>query len=379
MKKAQVIAVTSQDGARLCVALGVARLDIDTAPRAFRELDALLQGKVKECRLDLSVVTEFTPAGISLFPALAERCAERSIVVEWEHVPAALDVALKRQEGLRNSPRPSAHSIFDVAASLGYIGGLSMDLGRLTRETVAFLGELAAAMWQAITAPHRIRWRETFYYMDVCGSDALPISALICFLMGLILGVQGALQLQKYGADIFLADGVGLSIVKELGPLMVAMICTGRAGSAFAAEIGTMKVGEEIDALTTMGLVPSRFLVVPKLIAMVVVMPLLTLFGDVVGIIGGMTVAYVKLDIPIISYINRTLLVITPAHLAESIVKSLAFAVIITVVGCLRGFQAKNDAQGVGRAATSAVVTSIFLIIIADTIITFLFNDLVYR
>ncbi len=379
MRKAQVIAVTSREGRRLEAALGLARLDIDTAPVAFREMIRLLREDVRECRLDLSDVAAFTPPGLSLFPALREHAVQHGIDLAWENASPELELALKRQEGLRNAPRHHHHSLFDVTASLGYLGGLSLDYGRLTRETVSFIGELAAALWQAIIAPHRIRWRETFYYMDMCGSDALPISTVICYLMGLILGIQGALQLQQYGADIFLADGVGLSIVKELGPLMVAMICTGRAGSAFAAEIGTMKVGDEIDALTTMGLVPSRFLVIPKLLAMVIVMPLLTVFGNVVGIFGGMSVAYFKLDIPVFSYIHRTLHAVSAANLGESLTKSVVFAVIIALTGCLRGFQADRDAQGVGRAATSAVVVAIFLVVVADAAITFLFNELVYR
>jgi phospholipid/cholesterol/gamma-HCH transport system permease protein len=211
--------------------------------------------------------------------------------------------------------------------------------------------------------------------MDMCGADALPIISVICFLMGLILGFQGALQLQKIGTDIFLADGVGLSIIKELGPLMVAMIATGRAGSAFAAEIGTMKVGEEISAMTTFGFVPSRFLFVPKLIAMVTVMPILTIFGDFIGITGGLAVGYFKLGIPVTPYINRTIYALQNIHLAESLAKSVVFAILITVVGCVKGFESDEDAQGVGRAATSAVVTSIFLIVVADTLLTVLFSS----
>lgn len=379
MLKNQATLVTGHTASRLEVSLKVTRLDLATAPQAFRELIARLSDRnLTTCRLDLATVAEFTPPGLSLFPALVEHCTERGIQVELAGGIPELTAALARQASLHEAPQAGIGP-FSVSASLDYLGGIGLDFGRMTRETIAFIGELAAAIGQAIRAPHRIRWRETFYYMDMCGSDALPISTMICYLMGLILGMQGAVQLQKYGGDIFLADGVGLSIVKELGPLMVAMICTGRAGSAFAAEIGTMKAGEEIDALTTMGLVPSRFLVIPKLIALVTVMPLLTLFGDVVGIFGGLTVAYVQLDIPVASYINRTLAAVTAANLGESMVKSVVFAVVIALVGCLRGFQAKNDAQGVGRAATSAVVTAIFLLVIADTLITFLFNDLVYH
>jgi phospholipid/cholesterol/gamma-HCH transport system permease protein len=159
---------------------------------------------------------------------------------------------------------------------------------------------------------------------------------------------------------------------------MVAMIATGRAGSAFAAEIGTMKVSEEIDAMQTMGFIPCRFLVVPKLIAMVVVMPVLTLYGNIAGILGGMVVGCVKLGLPVVTYYNRTMLAIKPMYLIEGLSKSAVFALLIAVMGCMRGFEAQSDAQGVGRSATSAVVSSIFLVIVADSVLTILYNTVVY-
>jgi len=245
-------------------------------------------------------------------------------------------------------------------------------------DLLSFTGELTYCIVQAVKNPRKIRWKETLYYMDMCGSDALPIVGIICFLMGLILGFQTAVQMHKYGGDIYTADLVAYSITKELGALMVAMIATGRAGSAFAAEIGTMKVSEEIDAMETMGFVPFRFLVVPKIIAMVVVIPILTIFGDIAGIFGGFIVGTTNLDIPAITYFNRTIQVLTVMSLVQGIVKSAVFAFIIGCVGCMRGFQSSCDAQGVGRSATSAVVTSIFLVVVADAFLTFLFTSMGY-
>ncbi len=242
------------------------------------------------------------------------------------------------------------------------------------KETIIFFGEFFLAIMVALKSPRKIRWKDSFYYMELCGSSALPIVCLICFSMGLIMGFQGAMQLHKYGGDIFLADAVGIAIVLELGPLMVAMIAIGRAGSAFAAEIGTMKSAEEIDAMITMGFVPSRFLIIPKLIAMLIVIPILTVFGDVAGIIGGMTIGVFKLGLPVEAYFNRTLVAVNNVYFLEGLIKSVVFSVIITAVGCMKGFEAKRDAQGVGRAATSAVVTGIFLVIVADTLLTVLFT-----
>ncbi len=238
---------------------------------------------------------------------------------------------------------------------------------------VGFMGELVSAIGSAIRHPRRVKWRETFYYMDVSGSDALPIICLMGFLIGLILAFQAVMQLQRFGIDEYVVDLVGVTIVRELGPLMVAVIIAGRSGSAFAAEIGTMKVSEEIDAMVTMGLVPSRFVIIPKVLAMLIIMPLLTIFADIAGVIGGMSVTYFDLGISIAQAYYRTIEVITPMGLTQGIVKSLVFAVIISAIGCMRGFQAKSDAQSVGRAATSAVVSAVFLIVVADAVVTAIF------
>ncbi|OGV38405.1 MAG: hypothetical protein A2020_15215 [Lentisphaerae bacterium GWF2_45_14] len=262
--------------------------------------------------------------------------------------------------------------------ALIHLADATLKFGKDCTDLLSFTGELADCLYHAVKNPKKIRWRETLYYMDMCGSDALPIVGAICFLMGLILGFQTAVQMAKYGGDIYTADLVAYSITKELGALMVAMIATGRAGSAFAAEIGTMKVSEEIDAMATMGFVPFRFLVVPKIIAMVTVIPILTVFGDIAGIFGGFIVGTLKLGIPAITYFNRTIEVLTAMAFVQGIVKSAVFALIIGCVGCMRGFQSSCDAQGVGRSATSAVVTSIFMVVIADAVLTFLFTSLGY-
>ncbi len=246
------------------------------------------------------------------------------------------------------------------------------------RSLAAFTGETTSSILETCRKPRNIRWRETLYYMNVCGADALPVSALICFLMGLILGYQGAVQMHKYGADNFLPALVGCSVVRELGPLMVAVIATGRVGSAFAAEIATMKATEELNAMKTMGFSLWRFLVIPKLIAMVCMVPLLTIFGDLLGILGGMLIGVTNLGIPLESYYNSTVYWVPPRFFMESLLKSVVFAVIITNVCCMRGFEATEDALGVGRATTSSVVTSIVILILADTLMARMFNYLFY-
>ncbi len=258
------------------------------------------------------------------------------------------------------------------------IGIASASVFRDMIEMVCFVGDLSKVSWRVLRKPSQLRWKETLYYMDMCGSQAVPIVLMICFLMGVILGFQAAVQMRKFGTELYVADLVGFSILKELGPLMVAMIATGRAGSAFAAEIGTMKVNDEISALETMGFAPSRFLVIPKMLAMVIVSPVLTVFGDVIGIVGGFVVGTTMLGLPLMAYYNRTVEVLYPMVFMLGMVKSVVFALIIAVIGCLRGFQAECNAQGVGRATTSAVVTSIFLIVIADAVLTIIFSLMGY-
>ncbi|MBO5724260.1 MAG: ABC transporter permease [Lentisphaeria bacterium] len=246
------------------------------------------------------------------------------------------------------------------------------------RNFVFFTGELLYSLGQAIRHPGKIRWADTLRCMNICGADGLPITFLICYLAGIIIGYQAAVQMQKYGADSFLPGLVGCTMARELAPLLVAVIATGRCGSAFAAEIGTMKVYEEIDAMRTMGLNPCRFLVIPKILAMIAMIPLLTVFGDLAGVLGGLTVGRTQLGMPLEVYMQTTFIWIKYKYFLEGIFKSVIFGIIITVVGCFRGFQTGSDAAAVGKATTQAVVSSILTIIITDAILAHLFNTIFF-
>jgi len=209
--------------------------------------------------------------------------------------------------------------------------------------------------------------------MDMCGTDALPIVLLLCLLIGLIMAYQSAFYLHKYGADIELTVLMGVGVCKELAALMVAIISTGRAGSAFAAEIGTMKINDEINALTTMGLSPIRFLVIPKMIAMIIVSPILTVFGMYAALVGGLIIGTVYLEIPAENYIQVSIDYLRPVWVYEGMVKGLVYGILIAGVGCVKGLESENDAKGVGKSTTSAVVNSIFWIVISNAIITYIF------
>ncbi len=233
-----------------------------------------------------------------------------------------------------------------------------------------FLGEVSLSILNAIRRPTKIRWRETLYYLELCGVKSVAIVIVICFLLGCILAFQGALQLKQFGTEIFIVDLVGFSVLQELGPFMVAIIATGRAGSAFAAEIGTMIVDEEVYALSTMGISVPRFLVIPKLIALMISLPILSAIGDIAAIFGGFFIGVTYANIPMAAYLSRTISVLDISSFTFGISKSIVFAIIIALIGCYKGLQSSMDAQGVGRSATSAVVTSIFAIVISDAIMT---------
>lgn len=239
---------------------------------------------------------------------------------------------------------------------------------------LSFIGETAIVLLRALLQPGRIRWRPILHNLQTAGFEALPIVGLLSFLMGLVIAYQGADQLQRFGANIFIADLVGLSMLRELSPLLTAIIVAGRSGSAYAAQIGTMKVTEEIDALRTIGVAPAELLVLPKLIALIIALPLLTVFADLSGLLGGMIMARSKLDVSFDVFIARLGDAIHLSSFLTGIGKAPIFAAIIALVGCYQGFQVSGSADSVGRQTTVSVVQGIFLVILADALFSIVFN-----
>jgi phospholipid/cholesterol/gamma-HCH transport system permease protein len=232
----------------------------------------------------------------------------------------------------------------------------------------SFIGSICLSLIYVCSHPKSLRTDDTFSSMEKVGVDALPIVSLISFLLGLIMAFMSSVQLQQFGANIYVASLVSLSMVRELGPIMTAIIVAGRSGSAFAAEIGTMKISDEVDALFTMGFNPTRFLVVPKIVASVITVPLLTLFSDLFAIMGGLVVGIFMLDLTANAYMAQTLKTLSLFDVFWGFLKAAVFALLIAGIGCLRGFQVRGGAAEVGQATTSAVVSSIFLIILADAV-----------
>ena len=247
---------------------------------------------------------------------------------------------------------------------------------RHLREMVQFVGECVLATARLVRQPQKFRMRDCLYEMQQCGAMALPIAGLIAFLVGVTLAYTGAIILRQFGADIWVADLIGLSMTREMGAVMTGIVLAGRTGAAFAAELGNMKAGEEIDALVTLGIRPVDFLVIPRMVALVVMMPLLTLYANALGIIGGMTIARFLLDIQPRAYWVEMLTIVDTSDLMTGLIKAVTFGAMVALSGCLRGLQADRSASGVGRAATSSVVTSILLIVIADALFAVIFNIL---
>jgi phospholipid/cholesterol/gamma-HCH transport system permease protein len=234
--------------------------------------------------------------------------------------------------------------------------------------TFSFIGSVCLSLIHVILHPRSLRLDDTFLSMKKVGVDALPIVGLISFLLGLIMAFMSSVQLQQFGANIYVASLVSLAMVRELGPIMTAIIVAGRSGSAFAAEIGTMKISDEVDALFTMGFDPTRFLVVPKIVASIITVPILTLFSDLFAIMGGLVVGVLMLDLTTNAYMAQTLKTLTLFDVFWGFLKAAVFALLIAGIGCLRGFQVRGGAAEVGQATTSAVVSSIFLIILTDAV-----------
>jgi phospholipid/cholesterol/gamma-HCH transport system permease protein len=252
------------------------------------------------------------------------------------------------------------------------VGRGAADFASDLRSVIVYMGELSVFASRALLRPRTLRVRDLFHVAEKAGIDATPIIVLVGFLLGLILAFQSAIPMRRFGAEVFVADLLAISLTRVLAGLMTAILLTARSGSAFAAEIGTMKVNEEIDALTTMGLEPVRFLVVPRVLAAVAVVPVLTMINLFAGLAGG-AVMFSTLGFPMVTYLNRVAASVTMGDLAQGLLKSAVFGVVVAAVGCLRGLRAGTGAGAVGESATSAVVSGIVLIAVLEGIFSVVF------
>jgi len=342
------------------------RLDSYTTGEVWKDaILALEHSSPKKIIVDASGINYCDGSGIALFVKLREHQEKtggkfevQGLSSEFQHL---LDLFPPEEFQEPEVEKPKAASLPEE------VGQATVGFWQDVSAHIIFIGEAGIALVRAIFNPWQIRWKDVFLTAEKIGVNALSIIAVINFLIGLVLAYQSAIPLQKYGGQLFIADLLVLSIFRELGPLMTAVMVAGRTSSAFAAELGTMKVNEEIDALTTMGLDPVRFLVVPRVIAAIFMIPVLTVFGDLFGLIGG-GVVMLSLGFPLVTYVNEMVSAATYIDLLVGLFKSVFFAVIIAGIGCFEGLRTKTGAAAVGDSATSAVVSGIILVIILDGI-----------
>jgi phospholipid/cholesterol/gamma-HCH transport system permease protein len=357
--------ITEKDRGTLFIHF-IGKMDIETSGPVLKELHALIKKKSPgSLTADLDQVTYLDDFGALILFEIKQVITERKgsfrIINAGDKAEILSQIDFDQTEACAVKKKRSPNmvvrlgeSVINEAASMNFM--------------IAFMGALILSCLRVCFHPKSLRADDTVSHMEKTGVDALPIVALISFLLGLIMAFMSSIQLRQFGANIYVASLVGLAMVSELGPIMTAIVVAGRSGSAFAAEIGTMKISEEIDALTTMGFDPILFLAVPRFIAAVIVVPVLALFSNLFAISGGMIVGVFMLDLSPNTYIKGTLEALSLSEVIWGMVKSGVFAALIAWIGCLRGFQAKGGASAVGSAATSAVVSSIFLIILFDSV-----------
>lgn len=311
-------------------------------------------------------------SSLPLFVAQAQRGAE-SIHARFElsGLPYGVEVLLEQMRARGTKMETPARPDLFTAVGLGTNHILAE-----VRELARLVGECAFSVARFVRGQAQFRWRDSFAEMQACGVMALPIVGVIALLVGVILAYQASAQLRQFGADIYVADMVGAAVVREMGPLMTAIVLAGRTGAAFAATLGSMKANEEIDAFETLGVSPVDFLVMPRITALLAMLPLLVLFANALGVMGGLIISAGILDIPASLYWSETKSFVDLSDLFTGLIKAATYGGIIGLSGCLRGMQAERSAGGVGAAATSAVVTSILLIIVANAVFAVLFNIL---
>ncbi|MEO8102950.1 MAG: ABC transporter permease [Betaproteobacteria bacterium] len=342
-----------------------------------RELDTLRVPARTEVMADGTRLEALDTAGAWILQKLLQRLRGEGITVTLQGLrpefAALLEVVAQKFAEQAAAPLPAEQNPPTVLAQ---IGRGTAEAAEQAVALLGFVGESAVAAAGCITHPPRIRWRPILFNIRTAGFDALPIVGLLSFLLGIVVAYQGADQLRQYGANIFVVDLVGLSMLREFAPLMTAIIIAGRSGSAYAAQIGTMAVTEEIDAMRTIGIAPLELLVLPKVVALMIALPLLTAFADLLGVAGGMIMAQAQLGVTYGEFLDRFPKAVSTTAYLVGIGKAPVFAAIIAMVGCFQGFRTKGGADSVGRQTTRSVVQSIFLVIVADALFSIAFSAL---
>ena len=345
------------------------RLDVSNASPLTKEFNTLLRThKPDSLVIDLDKLIYLDDYGVSVLVGLKKAMGNRRGNFSLANISEQVNEILTMHRFNELGQQPT--SVLKTSQNFfTNLGSSTFNIGSEIRFMLMFLGDTCFSLLTFLRHPGSLRFNDTVENMKRVGLDALPIVGLISFLLGLIMAFMSSVQLQQFGANIYVASLVSISMTRELGPIMTAIIVAGRSGSSFAAEIGTMKISEEVDALSTMNINPNFFLVLPRMFAAFLVMPVLTLFSDLFAIAGGLLVGVTMLDLTVSGYTNQTINSLTLFDVFWGVFKSGIFAILISWTGCLKGFQVRGGAAGVGKATTSAVVTSIFLIVLSDSLL----------
>jgi phospholipid/cholesterol/gamma-HCH transport system permease protein len=339
-------------------------------------VEARLQGQpgVRNLVFDTRELASWDSGLLTFLVHLGKFCSQQKISLQSDGLPQGAQRLLELASAVPE--KKDARQAEEQLSFFTYLGDQTASLFRSAGEMLEFIGEAVIAVQRLLRGKAQYRRSDLRLIMQACSGQALPIVSLICFLVGLILAFIGAIQLKLFGAQIYVADLVGIAMVRLMAALMTGIVMSGRTGGAFAAQLGTMQVNQEIDALKTLGISPMEFLVLPRMLALALMMPLLCLYANVMGILGGMVVGVGMLNISFIQYYNETAAAVNLWNLGIGLFSGCVFGVIVALAGCMRGMQCGRSASAVGDAATSAVVTAIVGIIISTAVITVLCNVL---
>jgi len=350
----------------------VGELRTHEARRLWRTLNEAAKSSGPQLDLDLSRATAIDTVVVVLLVELRGILGARGTKCELVHVPAAIGPVVHLYGG--DTPLAAKPAPMIEEGALARLGARVEALAHQARDPVSFAGELVTTMVETVRRPRIGNWRAVPSLIQHTGAEAIPIVIVLLFLVGFTIAMQSTPSLQLVGANIYVVDLVSISVTRELAPLMGAIIITGRSGAGFAAEIGTMRISEEIDALRTMGIAPMPYLVLPRVLALAIVAPMLVLIGDVAAVIGGLVVAVVSLGLTPQAYLAELQATLIPSDVWTGLVKSGVFGIAIALIGCQQGLAARGAAAGVGRRTTATVVICLFAIVVLDTLMTIFFR-----
>ena len=328
---------------------------------------------IKQIVIDTQEITDWDSGLLTFLIKVNDCCSQKNITINTDGLPEGVKRLLEIATAV---PEKETHGDKAREPFLSRVGAQTIEVVQASRETLDFIGESSLALLKFLAGKARFRRSDLGLIIQDCGVQALPIVSLISFLVGLILAFMGAVQLKLFGAQIYVADMVGIAMVREMGAMMTGIIMAGRTGASFAAQLGTMQVNEEIDALTTLGISPMEFLVLPRMLALILMMPLLCLYSNLMGILGGFLVGVGMLDITPMQYFIETKAAVDLTNISLGVIKGVIYGIMIALAGCLRGMQCGRSASAVGAAATSAVVTAIVLIVVSCGLFAILTNAL---